>query len=132
MPLSPRKASLRGNAGAEVAAAASFDAAELYTAIRPPRSAPEHATTIQGLVPQLRTYQSQAVAWMVRRERGVEVGTEGTEDDGLHPLWRAVPCCKDASQVLYVNMYSGVLSAARPEPPTPVRGGILAGALTIC
>ena len=96
---------------------------DVYRAARPPRDAPMLLGDFPELVPSPRKYQRQAVAWMVRRERGVPTGvTTGVsatcspargsggasgaraEHEGgegaLHPLWSLLPtlgddeCCR--------------------------------------
>ena len=68
-PGSPRSP-LGGIAAA--AAAAAFDAAELYAAVKPSGREPElpAGATSATLLPTLRRYQARAAQWMVQRERG--------------------------------------------------------------
>ena len=47
-----------------------FDAAELYTAVKPSGREPELQQDLPQLNPVLRSYQRRAAAWMVAREKG--------------------------------------------------------------
>ena len=47
-----------------------FDAAELYTAVKPSGCEPELQQDLPQLNPVLRSYQRRAAAWMVAREKG--------------------------------------------------------------
>ena len=51
-----------------------FDAAELYTAVKPSGSEPELQQDLPQLNPVLRSYQRRAAAWMVAREKAQRVG----------------------------------------------------------
>ena len=51
-----------------------FDAAELYTAVKPSGREPELQQDLPQLNPVLRSYQRRAAAWMVAREKGQRVG----------------------------------------------------------
>ena len=50
-----------------------FDAAELYTAVKPSGSEPQLPQDNPKLRPTLRPYQRRAAAWMVARETGAWV-----------------------------------------------------------
>eukprot|EP00887_Chlorella_sp_A99_P002685 scaffold6.g2685.t1 len=69
--LSPSPGSPRG------LAPSSFDAAELYAAVKPTGREPELEQEAVGdaLLPALRHYQRRAALWMIRREKGVQGGT---------------------------------------------------------
>lgn len=72
------------------AAAASFDASEIYAAVKPTGQEPELNIELPQLRPTLRGYQCRAAQWMINREQFG--GGERGRDGGLHPLWREVPC----------------------------------------
>lgn len=111
----------------------SFDAAEIYAAVKPTGKEPELTAALPQLRPTLRGYQRRAAQWMIRRERGQGLSNQaGTPSQTLsiHPLWREVPCLpqkngnNDSISSFYVNIYSGLLSPSRfPAPPAP-KGGI--------
>jgi hypothetical protein len=98
---------------------ASFDAAELYAAVRPSGDEPELTAALPELQPTLRRYQRRAAQWMVGRETGTGVGQQGG-GNALHPLWRAVPCA--GGRRLYVNAYTGRTSMQRFPAPPPLKG----------
>lgn len=114
----------------------SLDLSAIFDAVRPDaRRCPELRGEFPELFPRPRAYQSQAVAWMLARERasaapaGALAAKRGAsvEQDAhraLHPLWRELP-----GGGTYINVFNGMLSATRfeiDEDYEDVRGGILA------
>jgi len=113
-----------------------LDLSAIFDAVRPDaRRCPELQGEFPELLPRPRAYQSQAVAWMLARERasaapaGALAAKRGAsvEQDArraLHPLWRELP-----GGGTYINVFNGMLSATRfeiDEDYEDVRGGILA------
>ena len=113
-----------------------LDLSAIFDAVRPDaRRCPELRGEFPELFPRPRAYQSQAVAWMLARERasaapaGALAAKRGAlvEQDApraLHPLWRELP-----GGGTYINVFNGMLSATRfeiDEDYEDVRGGILA------
>ncbi|KAL7873133.1 hypothetical protein AOLI_G00122040 [Acnodon oligacanthus] len=74
-----------------------------------------------ALIPVLRPYQSQAVNWMLRRER---YKTEASQDQTLHFLWREVITM--CGKKLFYNPYTGCLIREFPLAGVDWPGGILA------
>lgn len=59
----------------------SFDAAELYTAVKPSGNEPQLPQDNPKLRPTLRPYQRRAAAWMVARETGAWVRPHGCSQE---------------------------------------------------
>uniref|UniRef100_A0A7N6AM93 SNF2 histone linker PHD RING helicase n=1 Tax=Anabas testudineus TaxID=64144 RepID=A0A7N6AM93_ANATE len=77
----------------------------------------------KGLIPVLRPYQSQAVNWMLRREkyRNTEISSK---DQSMHFLWRElVTLC---GKKLFYNPFTGCLIREFPLAGIEWPGGILA------
>jgi len=74
---------------AAAAAAVSFDASEIYAAVKPTGQEPGLTTDLPQLLPTLRGYQCRAAQWMINRE---QFGNGEVGHGRLHPLWREVPC----------------------------------------
>ncbi len=148
--------SANASSAARQQAAAAFDAAELYAAVKPTGREPQESRQPWQLRPVLRPYQRRAVHWMLQQEQqGQQQPGEATEDR-LHPLWRcvlAVPgsaalaearpssdrgngsasssaggsaSTGDRAVSLYINLYSGLVSTVRHTAPLAPKGGILA------
>ena len=112
----------------------SFDASEIYAAVKPSGNEPELLGALPQLKPTLRGYQRRAAQWMINRER--EQGENIPSSSSLiHPLWREVPCScipqektttrNGASPLkLYINIYTGLLSQTRFLAPPGPKGGI--------
>ncbi|XP_072545423.1 E3 ubiquitin-protein ligase SHPRH [Salminus brasiliensis] len=74
-----------------------------------------------ALIPVLRPYQSQAVNWMLRRER---FKAEASQEQTLHFLWREVITM--CGKKLFYNPYTGCLIREFPLAGVNWPGGILA------
>ncbi|XP_076834961.1 E3 ubiquitin-protein ligase SHPRH-like [Brachyhypopomus gauderio] len=74
-----------------------------------------------ALIPVLRPYQSQAVNWMLRRER---YKRESPQEQTLHFLWREVVTM--CGKKLFYNPYTGCLIQEFPLAGLDWPGGILA------
>ncbi|XP_066524959.1 E3 ubiquitin-protein ligase SHPRH [Hoplias malabaricus] len=74
-----------------------------------------------ALIPVLRPYQSQAVNWMLRKER---YKTEVSQEKTLHFLWREVITM--CGKKLFYNPYTGCLIREFPLAGVDWPGGILA------
>ena len=108
-----------------------LDLAGIFEAVKPNENAcPEADRDYYALLPTPRSYQKQAVGWMLARERakdapaGALSAKRGGDVDKteLHPLWRELP-----EGGGYINPYSGHLTKTRFECDfESVSGGILA------
>ena len=108
-----------------------LDLAGIFEAVKPDENAcPEADRDYYALLPTPRSYQKQAVGWMLARERakdapaGALSAKRGGDVDKteLHPLWRALP-----EGGGYINPYSGHLTKTRFVCDfESVSGGILA------
>ncbi|XP_031436038.1 E3 ubiquitin-protein ligase SHPRH isoform X2 [Clupea harengus] len=76
----------------------------------------------EALVPVLRPYQSQAVNWMLRREKYNR--SVSADVPSLHFLWREVVTL--CGKKLYYNIYTGCLILEFPQAGPDWPGGILA------
>ncbi|XP_026866989.2 E3 ubiquitin-protein ligase SHPRH isoform X3 [Electrophorus electricus] len=98
---------------------------ELYDYVRHlhQREEQEESFDVQhsALVPVLRLYQSQAVNWMLRRER---YKRESPQEQTLHFLWREVVTM--CGKKLFYNPYTGCLIQEFPLAGLDWPGGILA------
>ncbi|KAK3537783.1 hypothetical protein QTP70_018941 [Hemibagrus guttatus] len=74
-----------------------------------------------ALIPVLRPYQSQAVNWMLRKER---YKSECSQEQKLHFLWREVMTM--CGKKLFYNPYTGCLIREFPLAGVDWPGGILA------
>ncbi|XP_056112007.1 E3 ubiquitin-protein ligase SHPRH [Rhinichthys klamathensis goyatoka] len=74
-----------------------------------------------GLIPVLRPYQSQAVSWMLRREK---CKSSSSQEQRLHFLWREIITI--CGKKLFYNPYSGCLIREFPLAGVDWPGGILA------
>ncbi|XP_027028249.2 E3 ubiquitin-protein ligase SHPRH [Tachysurus fulvidraco] len=74
-----------------------------------------------ALIPVLRPYQSQAVNWMLRKER---YKSECSQEQKLHFLWREVMTM--CGKKLFYNPYTGCLIREFPLAGADWPGGILA------
>ncbi|XP_077476822.1 E3 ubiquitin-protein ligase SHPRH [Stigmatopora argus] len=75
----------------------------------------------QALLPVLRPYQSQAVNWMLKREK---FRNTASKDQSLHFLWRElVTLC---GKKLFYNPFTGCVIRERPLAGVERPGGILA------
>ncbi|XP_050989525.1 E3 ubiquitin-protein ligase SHPRH [Labeo rohita] len=98
---------------------------ELYDHVRHlhQTEAAEQSFDVQhpGLIPVLRPYQSQAVNWMLRREK---YQSSSSQEQRLHFLWREmVTIC---GKKLFYNPYTGCLIREFPLAGVDWPGGILA------
>ncbi|KAL2098878.1 hypothetical protein ACEWY4_005358 [Coilia grayii] len=75
----------------------------------------------EALVPVLRPYQSQAVNWMLRREK---YNSTASQEPSLHFLWREIVSL--CGKKLYYNIYTGCLILEFPQAGPYWPGGILA------
>ena len=71
---SAREATAAASGAADALTAEGFDAAELYAAVKPCGNEPELTANTERLKPTLRPYQKRAAAWMVAREKALQVG----------------------------------------------------------
>ena len=104
------------------------DVAGVYAATAPPTDARALASPPPGLLPQLRPYQSRAVAWMIDRETGT--GLALPPAGATHPLWERVPTVAMVEggkqhPPLYVNASTGRITDAAFAAPPPPCGGAL-------
>ncbi|XP_069811452.1 E3 ubiquitin-protein ligase SHPRH isoform X2 [Dendropsophus ebraccatus] len=74
-----------------------------------------------ALIPILRSYQNEAVTWMLQRESCNRVPSS---ENALHPLWREVTTV-DGIKIFY-NPFSGCIIRERPAAAHEWPGGILA------
>lgn len=143
---SPKKAGNEGHAAhlpgsptarnTDAGHAVTFDAAELYRAVKPSGQEAQLQRALPHLKPTLRSYQRRAAQWMLDREQS-GAKTETGSESSLHPLWRRVPlvgrgqgprgrgkrdcgATDDDNKCFFVNPYSGLLSLDEyPVPPPP-------------
>ncbi|XP_062862969.1 E3 ubiquitin-protein ligase SHPRH [Trichomycterus rosablanca] len=97
---------------------------ELYDYVRHhQRKEQEQMFDVQhpALIPVLRLYQSQAVNWMLRKER---YRNEAPQDQRLHFLWREV--ISMCGKKLFYNPYTGCIIREFPLAGVDWPGGILA------
>ncbi|KAK9861981.1 hypothetical protein WJX84_009317 [Apatococcus fuscideae] len=97
-----------------------FDAATVYSLVKPTGCDAELQMQPTQLMPQLRPYQRRAAQWMLDRE--LQQTSESQRE--LHPLWQPISTL-DGQQLYYCGT-SGAVSQRQPAPPPPVCGGILA------
>ncbi|XP_048083229.1 E3 ubiquitin-protein ligase SHPRH isoform X1 [Alosa alosa] len=100
---------------------------ELYDSVRH-----QHQREVEGegldvqheaLVPVLRPYQSQAVNWMLKREKYNSSASEA-DQPSLHFLWREIVTL--CGKKLHYNIYTGCLILEFPQAGPDWPGGILA------
>ncbi|GFP98032.1 putative swi/snf-related matrix-associated actin-dependent regulator of chromatin subfamily a member 3-like 2 [Phtheirospermum japonicum] len=75
---------------------------------------------------ELRSYQKQALNWMVHLERGHCVDEAAST---LHPCWDAYRLEDRRGLVIYVNSFSGEATTEFPSTLQMARGGILADSM---
>ncbi|XP_074312449.1 DNA repair protein RAD5A [Silene latifolia] len=75
---------------------------------------------------ELRSYQKQALHWMVHLEKG---GTMDEAATTLHPCWEAYRLADKRDLVVYLNSFSGEATTEFPSTLQMARGGILADAM---
>ncbi|KAI3886869.1 hypothetical protein MKX03_037179 [Papaver bracteatum] len=80
-------------------------------------------TTLQC---DLRSYQKQALRWMIQLEKGGCVEKASTT---LHPCWDAYRLADKRELVVYLNSFSGDATTEFPSTLQMSRGGILADAM---
>ncbi|OVA17874.1 SNF2-related [Macleaya cordata] len=80
-------------------------------------------TTLQC---DLRSYQKQALHWMIQLEKGGCVEKAATT---LHPCWDAYRLADKRELVVYLNSFSGDATTEFPSTLQMSRGGILADAM---
>ncbi|XP_063040312.1 E3 ubiquitin-protein ligase SHPRH isoform X2 [Engraulis encrasicolus] len=99
---------------------------ELYDSLRLQHQREEQGEALdvqhEALVPVLRLYQSQAVNWMLRREK--YSSTASQQEPSLHFLWREIVSL--CGKKLYYNIYTGCLVLEFPQAGPYWPGGILA------
>ncbi|KAK6144272.1 hypothetical protein DH2020_021092 [Rehmannia glutinosa] len=78
------------------------------------------------LLCELRSYQKQALNWMVHLERGHCVDQAATT---LHPCWDAYRLADRRGLVIYLNAFSGDATTEFPSTLQMARGGILADSM---
>ncbi|CAG9460083.1 unnamed protein product [Pedinophyceae sp. YPF-701] len=125
-----------------------LDAVSIFAAVRPAgdeEALPDHLHP-ESLRPTLRGYQRRAVAWMVKRERGIAslgdlprdglaatqreacdmLGTSGAGREREHPLWRRVECMPGGPHpALWVNRLTGLVALTEFRADWGVRGGAI-------
>lgn len=74
------------------------------------------------LIPSLRTYQAEAIHWMIFKEKYNCYESENHTD--LHSLWQEI-ICEDGNKI-YFNPYNTGLSKRKPTSQVLPKGGILA------
>ncbi|CAN0900454.1 DNA repair protein RAD5A [Linum grandiflorum] len=75
---------------------------------------------------ELRSYQKQALHWMMELEKGRCVDEAATT---LHPCWEAYRPLDKRGLVIYLNAFSGDATVDFPSTLKMARGGILADAM---
>ncbi|EFJ18575.1 hypothetical protein SELMODRAFT_444519 [Selaginella moellendorffii] len=100
-----------------------FDPSSLYRGVQRQRDEPCWSVALEGLLPELRTYQQQAVFWMVQRETADPAVEEVVRK--RHPLWVLVESL-DKEKSFYYNVFNGMVSREPRDCCSYVRGGILA------
>ncbi|XP_028551128.1 DNA repair protein RAD5A isoform X2 [Dendrobium catenatum] len=80
----------------------------------------------ETLLCELRSYQKQALHWMLQLEKGrcLEKGSRT-----LHPCWDAYRLADERDLVIYLNAFSGNATIEFPSTQQIARGGILADAM---
>ncbi|XP_030632483.1 E3 ubiquitin-protein ligase SHPRH [Chanos chanos] len=101
---------------------------ELYEYVRHLHQRQDQGQTFdvqhKALIPILRPYQSQAVNWMLRREKYNRLEAEDTAEPSLHFLWREVVTM--CGKRLFYNPYTGCVIQEFPLAGVDWPGGILA------
>ncbi|XP_066321736.1 LOW QUALITY PROTEIN: DNA repair protein RAD5A-like [Miscanthus floridulus] len=90
------------------------------------RSALEEMAPPDSLLSDLRSYQKQALHWMLQLEKGSSSQDAATT---LHPCWEAYKLEDKRELVLYLNVFSGDATTGFPSTLQLSRGGILADAM---
>ncbi|KAI8573536.1 hypothetical protein RHMOL_Rhmol01G0285000 [Rhododendron molle] len=75
---------------------------------------------------ELRSYQKQALYWMIHLEKGHCMDEAATT---LHPCWEAYRLADKRGLVVYLNAFSGDATMEFPSTLQMARGGILADAM---
>ncbi|CAN1193201.1 DNA repair protein RAD5A [Linum perenne] len=75
---------------------------------------------------ELRSYQKQALHWMMELEKGQCMDEAATT---LHPCWEAYHTVDKRGLVIYLNAFSGDATVDFPSTVQMARGGILADAM---
>ncbi|CAA6663709.1 unnamed protein product [Spirodela intermedia] len=75
---------------------------------------------------ELRSYQKQALHWMIHLEKGRCFDEAATT---LHPCWNAYHLADERKLILYLNAFSGEATTKFPSALQMARGGILADAM---
>ncbi|KAF7152649.1 hypothetical protein RHSIM_Rhsim01G0209100 [Rhododendron simsii] len=75
---------------------------------------------------ELRSYQKQALYWMIHLEKGHCTDEAATT---LHPCWEAYRLADKRGLVVYLNAFSGDATMEFPSTLQMARGGILADAM---
>ncbi|XP_028097411.1 DNA repair protein RAD5A isoform X1 [Camellia sinensis] len=75
---------------------------------------------------ELRSYQKQALHWMIHLEKGQGMDEAATT---LHPCWEAYRLADKRELVVYLNSFSGDATMEFPSTLQMARGGILADAM---
>uniref|UniRef100_A0A2N9GMB7 SWI/SNF-related matrix-associated actin-dependent regulator of chromatin subfamily A member 3-like 2 n=1 Tax=Fagus sylvatica TaxID=28930 RepID=A0A2N9GMB7_FAGSY len=75
---------------------------------------------------ELRSYQKQALHWMIQLEKGQCLDEAATT---LHPCWEAYRLADKRELVVYLNAFSGDATTEFPSTLQMARGGILADAM---
>ncbi|KAL8484399.1 hypothetical protein ACS0TY_026896 [Phlomoides rotata] len=78
------------------------------------------------LLCELRSYQKQALNWMIQLERGHCVDEAAAT---LHPCWDAYRLADRRDLVVYLNVFSGDATVEFPSTLQMARGGILADSM---
>ncbi|XP_062219185.1 DNA repair protein RAD5A isoform X4 [Phragmites australis] len=89
-------------------------------------SALEERAPPDSLQCDLRSYQKQALHWMLQLEKGSSYQDAATT---LHPCWEAYKLEDKRELVLYLNVFSGDATTEFPSTLQLGRGGILADAM---
>ncbi|KAK9841676.1 hypothetical protein WJX74_009916 [Apatococcus lobatus] len=97
-----------------------FDAATIYSLVKPRGTEAELQRQPHQLLPQLRPYQRRAARWMLDRE----LCQTSESSRSMHPLWQPIQAL-DGRQLFFCHA-SGHVSLKCPGQPFPVQGGILA------